>query len=202
MIEYFLGKESFPIVFHSVNPNKKQCIYEDKNFIVSTIPLSHRVPTCGFLFEETPKPRHLIPEMLEAFNVPIRDRQAIKNGADFVDSEGFVVENSRLTTPPTPSRRYAYISDSLPLVRVAEQIGAVDCLFHEATYLNEHKERAKETLHSTAEQAAEIASRANAKRLVIGHFSARYRWTEEFLHEAQQVFGQTILAKDGLVVEF
>lgn len=202
MIHYFKDEDSFDVVFHAINSKKREVIFEDKRLTVETVPLKHRVPTCGFLFREQPKKRHLIPQMLEAFNVPIKDRRAIKDGADFVDSEGNVIENSRLTTPPKPQRSYAYISDTLPYRRVVEQIRGVDCMFHEATFLDSESERAKETMHSTAKAAAEIAATAEAKRLILGHFSARYKTRDKFLAEATPIFPATMLAEDGLRVEF
>ncbi len=202
MIDYFKDENTFNVVFHAINPKKREVIYEDKHIMVETIPLKHRVPTCGFLFKEQPKKRHLITKMLEAFDVPIRERQEIKDGADFVDSEGNVIENSRLTTPPKPQRSYAYISDTLPYKRVAEQIKGVDCMFHEATFLESESKRAKETMHTTAKAAAEIAAATEAKRLILGHFSARYKKRDEFLAEAKPIFPATILAEDGLKIEF
>ena len=200
-LDYFTDDDSFEVIFHDINPKKKEIVYEDKALTVSTIPLKHRVPTCGFLFEERQGEQHLIKQMIEAFDIPIRELKAIKQGADFVDKDGFVVKNERLTTPADVPRRYAYISDTLYTESIIPQIEGVDCLFHEATFLEQDHGRAKETLHSTAIQAAQIAKKARVKQLVIGHYSARYRQHKPFLDEARSVFENTVLAEDGLIFE-
>jgi len=201
MLDYFAFEDSFKVIFNEINPNKNEVIYEDKNLIVRTIPLKHRVPTCGFLFEEKQGERHLIKTMIDAFKIPIKDLKAIKQGADFIDEQGFLVKNEQLTTAADKPRKYAYISDTLYTEKIIPQISGADCIFHEATFLETDKERAKETFHSTALQAAQIAQKANAGKLIIGHYSARYKQHEQFLKEAKIIFPNTILAKDGLCFE-
>lgn len=202
MLKYFSDDDSFNVVFHDINPNQKAVIYEDKGLKVSTIPLKHRVPTCGFLFEEQQGERHLIKSMIEAFDIPIKDLKTIKQGADFIDKEGFIVSNEHLTTPADPIRKYAYISDTLYTEKIIDQIAEADILFHESTFVDDDRQRAKETLHTTALQAAQIARKANVKQLILGHFSARYRDKKPFLKEAKSIFENTILAEDGLQLEF
>ena len=124
----------------------------------------------------------------------------IKNGEDFVCEDGTVIPNSRLTVPSDPPRSYAYCSDTMFCPNIVEQIKNVDLLFHEATFLETEKSRAKVTMHSTARQAAEIARMAEAKKLVIGHFSARYDDDECLLTEAKEVFANTILANENLSI--
>ncbi len=201
MLNYFTDESSFRIIFNEINPHKKEIIYEDKGLYVSTIPLKHRVPSCGFLFEEKQGERHLIKSMIEAFDIPIKELKSIKQGADFVDKDGFVVKNERLTSPADKPRKYAYISDTVYTEKIISQIEGVDCLFHEATFLEQDKARAKETFHTTAIQAATIAQKAAVKKLILGHYSARYKDHELFLKEAKQVFDNTVLAKDGLKFE-
>ncbi len=201
MLNYFTDESSFRVIFNEINPHKKEIIYEDKGLYVSTIPLKHRVPSCGFLFEEKQGERHLIKSMIEAFDIPIKELKSIKQGADFVDKDGFVVKNERLTSPADKPRKYAYISDTVYTEKIISQIEGVDCLFHEATFLEQDKARAKETFHTTAIQAATIAQKAAVKKLILGHYSARYKDHELFLKEAKQVFDNTVLAKDGLKFE-
>lgn len=201
MLEYFTDEDSFRIIFNDINPAKKEVIFEDKAVKVTTIPLKHRVPTCGFLFEEHQGDRNLIKSMLEAFDIPLKDRRAIKQGADFVDKNGFVVPNERLTTPPHPVRKYAYISDTAYNENIISQIEGASLLFHEATFLDQERERARETMHTTALQAADIAQKAGVKKLILGHFSARYKDKKPFLQEARSIFENTLLAEDGLSVD-
>ena len=175
-------------------------VYEDKSLTVNTVPLKHRLPCVGFVFREKPRLRHLNNEMARFHEVPVRERQAIKEGADYVKPDGTVIRNEILTTPAEPSRTYAYISDTLPLKAVISEVTEADLLYHEATFAECDLARAKETFHSTARQAAEIARDAHVKRLVIGHYSARYEDLSELHREAEAVFPGTILGNEGTVI--
>lgn len=197
MLAYFNRQMSYEVVFHSFATHQPEVIYEDRSITVTTIPLKHRMPCCGFLFAEKPRLNHIIREMVDFYQVPVYELNRIKNGADFVTPEGEVIPNHRLTKPADPPRRYAYCSDTLPLKRIVEQIKGVDLLFHEATFAADAEARAKETCHSTAGQAAEIARLAEVKRLLIGHYSARYDDDAVLLSEAKQVFEATEAAAEG-----
>ena len=156
------------------------------------------MPCCGFLFVEKQRPNHIIREMVDFYQVPVYELNRIKNGADYVTPEGKTVPNHLLTRPSAPSRSYAYCSDTIHLPSIVEQIKGVDLLFHEATFANEDAPRAKETFHTTAAQAAEIARSAGVKKLLIGHFSARYEDESMLLQEASAIFPDTQLAKETL----
>lgn len=196
-IDYFCREFPFQVKFHSFSPYQSAVIYDDRSVKVTTIPLKHRVPAVGFLFEEKSLERHLIRSMIEAYEIPVRLLKEIKQGADYVTSDGEVVPNEHLTTPPTPPRRFAYCSDTAYSEKIVELIRGVDCLYHETTYLNEDLFRAKQTLHSTAAQAAQIAHAAEVGKLIIGHYSARYRQITPFLEEAKAIFPNTVGATDG-----
>lgn len=196
MLAYFCHQMTYEVIFHEFDTKQPTLIYEDRSLTVTTIPLKHRMPAAGFLFAEKPRPAHIVREMVDFYQVPLYELNRIKNGSDYLTPDGELVPNSRLTRPSEPPRRYAYCSDTLPLEAVAEQIKGVNLLFHEATFANEGEARAKETYHSTAEQAAQIAAKAEVKRLVIGHFSARYEDESLLLDEAKAFFPETILAKE------
>lgn len=172
-------------------------IYENRTLTVNTVPLVHRLPCVGFVFREKPKPRHINPEAIKRYNVPVRAIAGIKSGADFVTDDGETIANTSLTTDADPTRAYAYISDTLPLKAVAAEVRGVDLLYHEATFTHDMLPRAKETCHTTARQAAEIALRAQVNRLVIGHFSSRYTDDTCLLQEARSVFPAAELAAEG-----
>lgn len=176
-------------------------IFEDKALTVNTVPLKHRLPTVGFVFREKPKLRHLDAEMVRFHEVPVRYLAGIKAGDDYVKPDGTVVSNERLTKPADPSRTYAYISDTLPLKAVANEVKGADLLYHEATFLHDLAARAKETCHTTALQAATLARDAEVKRLLIGHFSSRYADDTPLLDEARSVFPETLLANEGLTLD-
>ncbi len=200
-IGYLCKKLPFPLIFHAVEPQKNELIYEDNTLRVYTIPLKHRVPTCGFLFEEKEKDRHMLPNVIQFYQIPHYAINDIKKGADYTLPDGTVVSNNRLTRESAPVRRYAYCSDTLYNERIVPIIRNSDLLYHEATYGKEWEKRAGETFHSTAAQAATIARKAEVKRLVIGHYSARYTDEAVLLDEARSEFPETHLGKEGLVFE-
>ena len=200
MLDFFNRQMTYKVLFHEFDTKEPMQIYEDRSLTVTTIPLRHRMPCCGFLFAEKRRPNHIIREMVDFYQVPVYELNRIKNGADYVTPEGKTVSNNLLTGPSAPSRSYAYCSDTIYLPSIVEQIKGVDLLFHEATFANEDAPRAKETFHTTAAQAAEIARRAEVKKLLIGHFSARYEDENVLLQEASAIFPDTQLAKETLCV--
>lgn len=197
-LEFFCKGMTYEVVFHPIDPAKAEVIYDDRSVSVSTIPLKHRIPTCGFLFQEKPTPNHIIRDMVDFYRIPVFELNRIKNGEDYITPEGVVVPNHRLTTPSAAPRSYAYCSDTICQTSIIPQIKGVDLLFHEGTFAQCDAARAKETFHTTAMQAAQIAVEAQVKQLVIGHFSARYEDESILLKEAQTLFPNTLLAKENL----
>lgn len=197
-LDFFCKGMTYDVEFHTINPTQAAIIYEDRSVVVSTIPLRHRIPSCGFLFQEKKTPNHIIREMVDFYQIPVFELNRIKNGEDYVTPDGTVVPNHRLTTPSAEPRSYAYCSDTICLKSIVNQIKGADLLFHEATFMQADEARAKETYHTTAPQAAEIARDASVKQLVIGHFSARYEDENLLLQEARAVFPNTLLAKENL----
>lgn len=200
-LEFFCRESPFEVVFHSFSPNHSEVIYSDRSVTVTTLPLRHRVPCCGFLFEEVPTLPHIRRDMIDFLHIPTYAIQRIKEGADWTDADGRVWPHAQLTTPAAPARRYAYCSDTMPVPALVPQLQGVDVLYHEATFAAEDTPRARQTGHSTASQAATIARDAAVGRLVVGHFSARYTDREDvILKEAREIFPATILAHEGLVI--
>lgn len=197
-LDFFCKGMTYEVEFHTIHPQKVETIYEDRSVSVTTLPLRHRIPTCGFLFQEKKTPNHIIRDMVDFYQIPVFELNRIKNGEDYILPDGTVVPNERLTTPSAAPRSYAYCSDTACQKSILPHIQGVDLLFHEATFAQCDEVRAKETFHSTAQQAAEIARDAQAKQLVIGHFSARYEDESILLKEAQSVFPETLLAKENL----
>ena len=199
-IDFFCKGMNYPLFFHSIDATKHQVIYEDNTITVETLPLRHRMPCCGFLFREKPKKRHLIGDVVNFYNIPAYMRQAIKDGADYTTPDGEIIPNSRLTKDADPSRCYAYCSDTAPCSHNNEHLKDVDLLYHEATFAESEKERAAQTFHSTARQAAQVANNAGVKRLLIGHYSSRYETPDSLLSEAQEIFPNTVATKEGMVI--
>jgi ribonuclease Z len=187
----------FKIIFHRLQPNVREIIYEDDALTVETIPLRHKLVCSGFLFKEKTKPRRINKEKLPS-GLLIQQIAGLKLGRDVADEEGTILyKNEDLTYPPRISRTYAYCSDTAYEESLIDIVRNVDLLFHEATFTSDEEAKANETLHSTAAQAATIALKANVKQLIIGHFSARYKDLTPVLEEAKNVFPSTSLAIEG-----
>ncbi len=187
----------FPINYIPTQASTTEIIYTNDDITVETILLSHRLPCTGFIFKETPKPRNIRKDKLEELQIPVEKIPEIKLGADFETADGVLIRNSEITFDPPVPRAYAYCSDTIMITTFLDQISGVDALYHEATFLHDRIERATETYHTTALQAAKIAEMANVKKLLIGHFSARYNDLHPLLEEAQSVFPKTFLAVEG-----
>ncbi len=187
----------YELVFKPTKAEATELIYEDKHIEVSTIPLSHRIACNGFLFKEKPHPIRFKKEALPP-NMPLQHIAMLKKGEDVLDESGkLLYKNSDLTLPPKPQKSYAYCSDTKYIPALSKQLQHVDLLYHEATFLNENELRASKTFHSTAAQAAQLAKDSNVKKLLLGHFSARYKDLKPFEAEAQKVFKESYLALEG-----
>jgi ribonuclease Z len=192
----FFGPLPFELVFASP-PEKEGYIYESDKISVTSIPLKHRTPAFGYLFREKSRPLNVIKEQIEAFGLGIADVVKVKRGEDYISEGGERIPNSKLTLPPYHRRSYAYISDTAYEPKLAERVKGVDLLFHEATFSEKDKKLATQTLHSTAAQAASIAKKAGVKKLLIGHFSTRYKDASQLEEEAREIFTHTVGVKDG-----
>lgn len=200
IMDQFCRGLEFDIRFNSIDTHAHALVMEDRSLSVYSIPLKHRIPTCGYLFAEKPKEAHIIREMTDFYQVPVRSMKEIKQGKDYVTPEGEIIPNARLTRPAAPAKRYAYCSDTAYAPSIVPIIEGVDLLYHEATFAECDRARAKETFHSTARQAAEIARQAQVGQPVIGHYSARYDDLSVLSEEAKAVFPHTILADEGMVL--
>ncbi|KJF42023.1 ribonuclease Z [Draconibacterium sediminis] len=196
-LDFIRGEMSIKPIFHPLNLKKRQTVFENKNIEVLSFPVKHSIPTVGFLFREKPKQANIKKEMIKAYNIPLAKIKDIKAGADFETEDGRLIPNEKLTTPPPKPKSYAFCTDTAFHPPIAEIISGVDLLYHEATFLEELKDLAEKTLHSTARQAAEMAKISNASKLLIGHFSSRFKKLENFKTEAREVFKNTELAIEG-----
>jgi len=192
---------AYPMIFHAVAPESNAVIYEDEKLMISTIPLKHSIPTCGFLFREKKGKRRIIKEMVDSLDIPVNDFVEIKNGSDFTDKNGIVYKNEEITNDPYPVRSYSYCSDTAYYEAVIPIIKDVDLLYYETTFMQDMADVAAAKLHATTIEAATIAKKANVKKLIIGHFSNRYDNPNELVKEARTVFEETYLADDGKVFE-
>lgn len=199
-LKYSKSSLNYNIHFHAIK-YEAAILFEDEALLVETIPLLHKVDCTGFLFKEKSKPRKIdkgkLPDGMLLQHIAL-----LKTGQDIFDREGnLLYQNDQFTLPPRPSFSYAYCSDTARNDAMVEQIRGCSLLYHEATFMETEANKAIETRHSTAHEAASIAQLAGAKKLIIGHFSARYRELDELLLEAKTIFDQTELAIEGTTFE-
>ncbi len=200
VINFYLNQFSegmqYKIIFVPHKTRSFTEIYSDEHLTVYAFPLKHRVPTWGYLFSEQPKRPNIKKDVINEYNLSVKDIVAVKDGEDITTSDGRIIPNSDLVIPSRLPRKYAFCSDTGYYERIIPWVKDVDLLYHEATFGNAERKLAKQTSHSTARQAATIALKANVKKLVIGHVSNRYNEAEDIRKEAAEVFPNTVMAND------
>lgn len=196
-LSYSLTTLRYPLEFYPTQARSSARIFENNDVVVETIILNHRIACTGFKFTSKPELPKLRDDMIRELNIPIAHRSLIKKGFSFTDAAGKVHDAASLTHPPAPAKTYAYCSDTLCDGSYFDQVCGVDVLYHESTFLHDMLDRANETYHTTARQAAELAQKASVKKLLIGHFSARYKSLDALLEEAKSIFEPSELAIEG-----
>src|ERR1035438_1364209 len=181
----------YPLIFHPLLCEKHTKIFQNENVTVHSFPVQHSVPTCGFLFIEKKNLRKIRKDVLKSIDIPFDEMARIKKGEDYTDKDGRVYKNEELTSDPPTPRSYAYCTDTLYSESLIPHIHDCDVLYHEATFMQDKLADAHDKMHSTAIEAATIALKAGAKKLIIGHFSARYDDLQPMLEEARSVFPET-----------
>lgn len=199
-IDFYCRDLEFKVEFQGFDTAVTSTIYEDRSLFVTSFPLRHRVPCAGFLFREKPSTDHLDRAAADFYNVPQWEYNRIKDGGDFTMPDGTVIPHDRLTRPADPGRSYAYCCDTVYNPSMIPVIKGADMIYHDCTYSVEDADRARKHYHSTATDAARTAVEANAGKLILGHFSARYTDESILLKEAQLTFPDTILAKENLTI--
>ena len=197
----FCANLGYDVEFMPLDTKKAAVVYDDRTLSVTTIPLMHRVPCCGFLFQEKPTLPHIRRDMIDCYGIPTSQINNIKMGADWVADDGTVVPNGQLVTPADPPRSFAYCSDTKYIPTLHQCFPTVSLLYHESTYDQSYEALAEKYFHSTAAQAAMVARDAGASQLMIGHYSSRFNDEQVLLDEAKAIFHNTILAQEGLVVD-
>jgi len=187
----------FPLHFFKTQAFEKEVIFENDQLQVISIPLRHRIPTTGFMFREKDKLRKILPEKLRHYAIPYTAVPALRAGKDYLATNGQIITNAELTEAGHRPRSYAFCSDTIFCESIIPHIAHCDLLYHEATFTNAHAQRAKETYHATAAEAATIAQQAKVGQLLLGHFSARYGNLEELALEAKNIFPNSTLAIEG-----
>lgn len=196
-LQYFDTTLPYEVQWHEVHTRQHELLYENKTLEVRSIPLRHRVPAAGFLFREKRPPLNLHKEAIERYELGIAQRVAAKRGEDILLDDGRLIPNSELTYLPYKERSYAYLSDTLYSAKAVKLVHGVDLLYHEATFADIDKAMARETGHSTAIQAGKAAQTAEARKLLIGHFSSRYKDEQLLVNEARTIFPNTEAVIEG-----
>lgn len=195
-LKYANSWTDYPLHFIELDETHSRFLFEDSVVKVSTIPLDHRIYTNGFLFETQPGLRKINKEATAPLDLAPEDYQKLQTGADIVLSTGEKIKNEHLTQEPMAVKRYAFCSDTGYYEPIIPHIRGVDLLYHEATFLDAHIDLAENTKHSTVKQAATIAQKAGVKKLMIGHYSSRYKEKEAFLKEGKTIFEPIVLSED------
>ncbi|WP_044398414.1 ribonuclease Z [Lacinutrix sp. Hel_I_90] len=192
----------YQLIFHELTNTGSELIFEDNKVEVYTIPLDHRVYTNGFLFKEKVGERKLDMNAVLNADIDVAYYRKIKQGFDVLNNKGERIKNETITSPPEKPKSYAFCSDTAYKEDIIPLITGVDALYHESTFLEQHALLAPKTKHSTAKEAAKIASQANVGKLILGHYSTRYDDLNLFKVEANEYFENVELADDGKVFEF
>ncbi|MBT8377312.1 MAG: ribonuclease Z [Winogradskyella sp.] len=193
---------NFPLIFHELESKESELIYEDDKVEVHTVPLDHRVYTNGFLFKEKEGERKLNVKAVTKANIDLAYYRKLQQGFDVKNEDGKLIKNEAVTTAPNKPKSYAFCSDTAYSESILPHIKNVSVLYHESTFLEKHASLCATTKHSTAKQAAEIAKKANAGTLILGHYSTRYDSLNYFKDEANEVFNNVLLAEDGKTFTF
>ena len=191
----------YPFFFHNIS-HSNEVLFENNRVRVSTFALDHGIDCNGFLFEEKISPRKIISKNIDRYDIPVNKIKDIQQGSDFIDDNGNIIDNEEITIKNRKGFSYAFCSDTKYNEQIIPFIKGVHLLYHEATFMKAHKERAIRTNHSNTIDAGNIAKKAELKNLLIGHFSQRYRDDRDLLIETQSVFEKTILAKQGQTIDF
>ncbi len=195
--QFFNNNLTYQLIFHPLTDGESEIVLETDSYFVKAFPMKHSVPVHGFRFSEKQRPRKIDKNRIDEYKIPILEIENIKKGANFIKDDGEIIPNQQLTFDVPKPRSYAYCSDTAYNPLMINEIENLDLLFHESTFCTSDKERAKLTMHSTAEQAATIAKDAKVKSLLLGHFSTRYKDLSLLGKEAQAIFKNTQIAEEG-----
>ncbi|GLR16111.1 ribonuclease Z [Portibacter lacus] len=192
---------NFELIIHELQADVFQKVFEDQYLEVYSIPLKHRIPTTGFLFKEKEHPRNILPPSIKKHKLSIEEIKTLKNSKDVTRPDGSTLYYMDHTIIANKAESYAFCSDTIYDEELIQYIQNVDLLYHEATYLHELKTKARERGHATAHEAALIAQKSGAKKLILGHYSSRYKDLSVFIDEAEKIFSNVDLALDGKVFQ-
>lgn len=192
---------NYDLIFHEISNFNGTLVFENDRIKVKSLPLDHKIPTSGYLFEEKQKKKKLNLQRIHELMIPIQEWKHIESGKDILSKDNVLINNEDLTIQNHEKRKYAYCSDTRYQEALIPYLTGVNVLYHETTYLDELKIKAMENGHSTALQAATLANKCHAKMLLTGHYSSRYEHLEEFEKECKSIFENVVIGEEGLLVK-
>ena len=201
MFEFGGARLGFNVSFVQLKMDTKTIIYEDDIVEVHSFPLVHKIPTCGFLIKEKPKPLKINPKKIKEYNLKIEHFNALQNAQDIVLESGERCQYQELTLPAKDALSYAYCSDTKKSLSISKYVKSATVLYHEATFLIKDQKRANATAHSSTRDAAEIASEARVQKLLVGHISSRYKTNDQHLKELKELYLNSDVVEDGMCID-
>ncbi len=187
---------SFELEFITLSCKDKELVFEDASVQIFALPLKHRIECYGFLFIEKQEELKIDKDKIQAYQLSLVEILKAKRG-ETIQRENELILAEQVTLAPEKPSSYAYCSDTKFVAKLPTWIKDVRLLYHEATFTQKHSDRAKATGHSTAADAAKIAKEANVGKLLLGHFSTRYKSTDELKIEAKPIFENVTCVEDG-----
>ena len=196
-LKHFGQMFKYEIEHRVLIPDGMHTILEDRKLRVSSFPLNHRIDCYGFRFDEKRPLRNVHKELIEQYNLTIKEIATLKTGEDVIRDNGNVLDNDKFSYMPFKARSFTYCSDTAPFPQLVNYIEGCNMIYHESTFGNDMTATAHSTMHSTASDAAIAAREAGAEKLLIGHFSSRYKNPEILLEEAREIFKESYIAQEG-----
>ncbi len=196
---YFDRDLPYEVVWREVATTEHRLLLENRTMEVWSVPLRHRVPCAGYLFREKLPPLNIRKEKIGEYGLSIAQIAAAKRGEDVLLEDGRTIPVGELTYLPYRPRAYAYLSDTNFSAKAAGLVAGVDLLYHEATYAADERKLAQDRGHATAAEAARAAVLAGARKLLIGHFSSRYKDAAPLVAQAREIFAESYEAVEGQV---
>jgi ribonuclease Z len=194
------SRYSFPLQLSELETERSERVFENARIEVRSFPLLHRIPTVGYLLREQIRPPNMRKEVIRQHGLEVDQIKRLKAGQEVMLESGSSLTAEEATLPAPAPRSFAFCTDTLYVPELADTLRGVDLLYHEATYCEAHADLVRETMHTTARQAALLAREAKVGTLVIGHFSTRYPELDCFEKEAQALFSNSLVGRDGLQI--
>ena len=188
----------FSILINIINEGK---IFENKKYLIHTTKANHSITAFSYLFEEKDKPGRFNVEKAKELGIPEGELwNKLQNGEEITSNEK-IIKPEQVLGEKRPGKKIGISGDTMPTKKLEEFFYQCDYLVFDSTFIEEEKQRALDTCHSTAKQAAELGKNAEVKNLILTHFSARYKDELQHKMEAEKIHNSVITAKDLLEVE-